>query len=248
MKKYDLFDLSPNPPKDYSKEKYQKKNQELVKELAELQNIMFAECKWSLLIVMQGMDASGKDGAVKKVFSGVNPAGVSVKTFRAPSKDELSHDFLWRVHPWAPAKGMISLFNRSHYEDLVTTKVLGIIDEKKAKKRVEIINDFEKMLEYNKTRVLKFFFHISKEAQQERFEERRTDPKKHWKYNSADLGTTEKWDDYMKTWSEAFESCGPDIPWTIVPSDKNWYKEYVFAHKIVETLKDMDLKYPGLPA
>ena len=234
------------PPQDLVKDKVKKKTEELIEELTELQNLLFAESKWSLLLVLQGMDGSGKDGAVKNVFGGANPSGVSVTSFRAPNKEELAHDFLWRIHKQTPEKGMIKIFNRSHYEDVLVTRVLKFIDDKKAYERFKQINDFEDMLLKNKTVVVKFFFHISPEIQQERFEERRTDPKKHWKYNPEDMKATSDWDKYMGYYNEVFENCSPQNPWTIVPADKNWYKEYIFAKKIVETLRGLEMKYPPL--
>ncbi len=241
-----LFSISTKPPKELSKDKIEKKTEEYIEELKELQNVLFAQGKWSLLLILQGMDGSGKDGAVKNVFSGTNPNGIVVDSFRAPTKEDLSHDFLWRIHKKVPAKGMIQIFNRSHYEDVLVTRVLGLIDDKTAEDRFRHINNFESLLESSHTKVLKFFFHISKEEQQERFEERKTDPKKYWKYNPNDLNATKDWDKYMLYYNEVFEKCSPENTWTVVPADKNWYKEYLFARKIVETLKSLELEYPPL--
>lgn len=246
MSHFDLDQISTRAPEDLSKEVTKNKTALLVDRLEELQNILYAEGKWSLLIVLQGMDASGKDGAVKKVFSAVNPQGVKVKSFKKPTERELAHDFLWRVHQHTPEKGMIQIFNRSHYEDVLVTRVLGLTDDKTAESRFDIINSFEKLLMERGTQILKFYLHISEERQTERFHERLNDPRKHWKYNPNDLKSAENWPDYRHYYRQVFENCGPDIPWIIVPSDQKWYKEYLIAKTIVERLESLNMKYPGL--
>lgn len=246
MKKIDLYEISPYPPKDLEKDDIKDKTKDLVDELKELQNMMYAENKWSLLIVLQGMDAAGKDGAVRKVFRKVNPSGVKVQPFKKPTKEELAHDFLWRVHKHTPEKGMIQIFNRSHYEDVLVTRVLGLCDDKTAEERFEHINNFEKLIQANNTKILKFYLHINEEIQAERFKERLEDPRKNWKYNPNDLKTAESWPEYRKYYMEVFEKCSPEIPWIILPAAKNWYKEYLFAKTIVDTLKSLDMKYPLL--
>lgn len=246
MKKIDLLSLSTRAPEEFDKNETKEKIEQLVTELEELQRLLYAESKWKILIVLQGMDASGKDGAVRKVFRSVNPQGVRVKSFKSPTKEELSHDFLWRIHEHTPENGMIQIFNRSHYEDVLITRVIGLINDKTAYRRFEYINSFEKMLEEQNTKVLKFYLHISEKEQQERFEERLEMEHKHWKFNPNDLETAKKWSEYRKVYQDVFEHCSPEIPWIIVPSDQNWYKEYTIAKTLVNTLKSLDMKYPKL--
>jgi PPK2 family polyphosphate:nucleotide phosphotransferase len=199
-----------------------------------------------VLVILQGMDASGKDGVVRKVFTSMNPQGVQVHSFKVPTTEELNHDFLWRIHHVAPQKGMIQLFNRSHYEDVLITRVHKWIDEKTVKKRMKAINDFEQLLqEHNNTRILKFYLHISPEEQHQRLEERIHNPTKQWKYNEKDFEEAKLWDDYMAAYEDCFEHCN-DVPWTIVPADQNWYKEHVIANVLLKTLEKLDMQYPGL--
>ena len=192
------------------------------------------------------MDGSGKDGAIRNVFSGMNPQGVNVKSYKAPTEEELDHDFLWRIHHHAPAKGMIQICNRSHYEDILVTRVHKWCDEKTAKKRMQAINDFEKLLtDHNNTHILKFYLHISREEQKERLEERIKDPAKMWKYNAKDFEEAKLWDMYMQVYEDCFNNCNA-LPWTIVPADQNWYKEYIIAGQLHKLLKGLDMQYPGL--
>jgi PPK2 family polyphosphate:nucleotide phosphotransferase len=197
------------------------------------------------VIVLQGMDASGKDGATKAIFSSVNPQGVSVTSFKKPSDLERSYDFMWRIHKEVPPKGMIKIFNRSHYEDVLVPMANRAIDTKELKRRFGHINDFERLLEENGTKVLKFYLHISEEEQAERFKERLTNPMKNWKYNPSDSETAKKWPEYRVAYQNTFNYCS-EIPWHIIPSDKNWYKEYLIAKKVAEVLLDLNLKFPNL--
>jgi PPK2 family polyphosphate:nucleotide phosphotransferase len=246
MAKIKLLDISTEPPKKLLKETVKAATEELVKELDELQNLLYAENKWSVLIVLQGMDASGKDGLIRDVMGQMNPLGVKVQPFKAPTEEEMAHDFLWRIHQHAPAKGMIQVFNRSHYEDVLIQRVHKWIDEKTVYERMKAINDFEKLLtEHNRTQILKFYLHISEKEQQQRLEERTEDPRKMWKYNEKDLEEAKLWKQYRKAYEDVFEHCS-DIPWNIVPSDSNWYKEYVVAKTLRDTLKKLKMKYPGL--
>lgn len=246
MGKIKLAEISTRAPKDIDKDKTKQKTLEILSKLDDLQNLLYAESKHAVLIVIQGMDAAGKDGVIRNVFGKLNPQGVTVKSFKAPTAEELSHDFLWRVHGHAPAKGMIQLFNRSHYEDILVTRVHKWCDDKTAKKRIEAINDFEKLLEkHNNTQILKFYLHISPEEQRERLQERIKDPAKQWKYNENDFAEAKLWDIYMQMYEDCFEYCN-DVPWTIVPADQNWYKEHLIASALYETLKSLDMKYPGL--
>jgi PPK2 family polyphosphate:nucleotide phosphotransferase len=241
-----LKDISTRSPKDFDKKETKEKLENILQELDNLQNLLFAESKHAVLVVIQGMDASGKDGAVRNVFGKLNPQGVLVKSFKTPTAEELSHDFLWRIHSHAPAKGVIQIFNRSHYEDILITRVHKWCDDKTAKKRMRSINDFERLLtEHNNTTVLKFYLHISPEEQQSRLDERIKDPTKQWKYNENDFTEAKLWDDYMKMYEDCFENCN-EIPWTIVPSDQNWYKEYIIATTLKDTLKSFDMQFPGL--
>lgn len=212
----------------------------------ELQQLLYAESKHALLIVLQGMDASGKDGLIRDVFSAMNPQGVNVHSFKEPTQEELSHDYLWRVHKVTPAKGMIQIFNRSHYEDVLVTRLLGIVDDNEVEKRFRHINDFEQMLTDCGTIILKFYLHISEEEQQKSFHDRLTDPFKHWKHSRKDKEMAQHWPEFRRYYQEVFEKCSPELPWMIIPSDDNWYKEYLVAKKIVETLKGLDMKYPKL--
>jgi PPK2 family polyphosphate:nucleotide phosphotransferase len=233
-------------PGKFDKEKTKEKTATILEELNELQNLLYAECKHSILVIIQGMDASGKDGAIKNVFGTLNPQGVNVKTFKAPTNEELSHDFLWRIHSHSPAKGMIQIFNRSHYEDILITRVHDWCDDDLAKKRMKAINNWENLIsKHNNTSILKFYLHISYKEQQERLAERMVNPSKMWKYNSNDGNESKFWDSYMKVYEDCFENCN-DIPWTIVPSDQNWYKEYIIARKVLETLSSLNMKYPDI--
>ncbi len=241
-----LKDIATTAPKGFKKEAVKKKTEAILNDLNELQNLLYAEAKNSLLIVIQGMDAAGKDGLTRDVFTSMNPQGVNVKPFKEPTLEELSHDFLWRIHKDAPAKGMIQVFNRSHYEDVLVTRVHGMTDDKTAYKRMEVINDFEKLLtEHNNTTILKFYLHVSHEEQLKRLEARIDDPRKMWKYNVKDFEESKLWDRYRKYYEEVFHHCN-HVPWHIIPADQNWYKSYLVAQEIQKTLKDFKMRYPGM--
>lgn len=246
MAKIILKDISTRAPKEFNKQETKAKTQELLAEIDELQNLLYASSKYSLLIILQGMDASGKDGAIRTALSSINPQGITVKSFKVPTEEEAAHDFLWRIHHAAPAKGMIQVFNRSHYEDVLVTRVHKWCDDKTATKRMKAINNFEQLLtEHNNTHILKFYLHVSQEEQHKRLEERLKDPAKQWKYNEKDFSESALWDEYMKMYEDCFEHCN-DIPWIIVPADQNWYKEYLLVKTIHDTLKTMKMQYPGL--
>jgi PPK2 family polyphosphate:nucleotide phosphotransferase len=246
MGKLKLREIDTRAPKDWDKKETKDKLEGLLQELDELQNLLFAEAQHSMLVVIQGMDASGKDGTVRNVFGKLNPQGVLVKSFKEPTPEELNHDFLWRVHPHAPAKGYIQLFNRSHYEDILITRVHKLVDDKTAHKRMHAINDFERLLsEHNDTKILKFYLHISPEEQHARLEERIKNPAKQWKYNANDLKEAKYWDEYRSMYEDCFEHCN-EPPWTIVPADQNWYKEWVIATAVKDALKEMKMQYPGI--
>lgn len=245
MKRENILDqIDTRAPFSLDKRKIKSETKTMIKELGEWQHKLYAESKQSLLIVLQGMDASGKDGAVRTVFSSVNPLGCRVKPFKKPTELEFSHDFLWRVHKEVPEQGMIQVFNRSHYEDVLIQRVEKWIDEKTVKRRFDYINMFEKLLMEKGTRVLKFYLHISKPEQEKRFQERLTMKHKKWKYNPKDIEVAKKWDQYMEAYESVFTHCSPDIPWVIVPSDQNWYKEYLITSKLLDALRTMNPKYP----
>ncbi len=246
MGKIKLSDISTRAPKDWDKQETKTKTEKILAELDELQNVLFAEHKHSILVVIQGMDGSGKDGVIRNVLGNMNPQGVTVASFKVPTEEEFAHDFLWRIHKLAPAKGMIQVFNRSHYEDILVTRVHKWCDDATAKKRMKAINDFEEMLlQHNNTQILKFYLHVSPEEQQERLKERIGDPTKQWKYNEKDFEEAKLWDVYMQVYEDCFTECG-NMPWTIVPADQNWYKEYIIAKQLADTLKKLDMRYPGM--
>lgn len=248
MPKAKLKTISTRAPKNLNKEHVKKETQKLKFKLEELQNLLYAESKHAILIVLQGMDASGKDGVAKNVFDAVNPMGCRVIPFKKPTELEMKHDFLWRVHQQVPEKGMLHIFNRSHYEDVIIQRVHAWVDEKTIKQRFTAINNFEKLLQENGTIVLKFYLHVSKEEQLVRLQERLSDPTKMWKHNDQDLKERELWDDYMKAYESAFDNCSESAAWNIIPADQNWYKEYLIAKKVVAALEDLKMKFPGLKA
>lgn len=246
MSKINLSKISTRAPKQLDKAEIKEKTAAIVEKLDDLQNLLYASSQHSLLIILQGMDASGKDGAIRKVFGNMTPQGVKVHSFKVPTPREVSQDFLWRVHQHAPQKGMIQIFNRSHYEDILVTRVHGWCDDKTAEKRMKAINDFEYLLtEHNNTHILKFYLHISRERQLERLEERLVIPSKMWKYNENDIKESAHWDTYMNMYEDCFRNCNKP-EWIITPADQNWYKEYIIAKNIYDTLSALNLKYPGL--
>ncbi|MBC7828912.1 MAG: polyphosphate kinase [Chitinophagaceae bacterium] len=241
-----LANISTRAPKDLVKEETKKITAAMLVELDQMQNLLYASSKYAVLVVIQGLDASGKDGAIKNVFGTLNPQGVTVKSFKAPTTEELFHDFLWRIHSAVPAKGMMQIFNRSHYEDILITRVHKWCDDETAEKRIKAINEFEQLLqEQNNTVILKFYLHVSKEEQEERLQERMNDPKKHWKYNPNDAEEAKLWDSYRQMYEECFEKCNQPA-WVIVPADQNWYKEFIIAKTLLDALQGLSMKYPGL--
>ena len=246
MGKIKLTEIDTRAPKGLDKEKTKEKLSTILEELDELQNLLYAESKHSILVVIQGMDGSGKDGVIRNVLGNMNPQGVTVKSYKAPTPEELAHDFLWRIHQYAPQKGMIQVFNRSHYEDILVTRVHKWCDDKIAQKRMKAINNLEELLqEHNATHILKFYLHISPEEQHERLSERMKDPAKMWKYNEKDFEEAKLWDVYMQMYEDCFNNCNTP-EWTIVPSDQNWYKEYIIATTLLDKLKSLEMQFPGL--
>jgi len=223
--------------------------EKLTGRLSELQERLYANGDRALLIVLQGMDTSGKDGTIKSVMSGVNPQGCKVVTFKTPSVEELGHDFLWRVHQKAPAKGQIGIFNRSHYEDVLITRVHGLISDKVVKQRFGQIREFEELLSESGTVILKFFLHISKEEQKKRLEERINNLEKRWKFNTGDLEERKLWDNYQNAFEAMLAATSTDTsPWYIIPANHKWYRNLIIADRIVQALEDMKLKTPSAPA
>lgn len=218
---------------------------DLRKEFIDLQAVLYAERKQSLLIVLQAIDAGGKDSAIRKMTDGVNPQGVEVASFKRPSDLELSHDFLWRIHRRCPAKGMVCVFNRSHYEDVLVVRVDEIVPESVWKPRYEVINQFENHLVQSGTTVLKFFLHISKDEQKERFQDRLDRPEKHWKFESADLEKRAQWDEYQTAFEDMLKKCStPAAPWHVIPADQKWYRDLAIMKVVVKTLKGMNPQFP----
>ena len=213
--------------------------------LRELQQVLWAESQHALLIILQAMDAGGKDGTIRHVFRGVNPQGCQVTSFKVPTSEELAHDFLWRIHKAVPRKGSIGIFNRSHYEDVLVVRVHNLVPPEVWGQRYEQINHFEKLLADTGTTILKFFLYISKEEQKRRFEARLRDPTKNWKFSMGDVKERTYWDDYMQAFEEALSRCStPWAPWYIIPADHKWYRNLVVSQIIVETLQGLDMHYP----
>src|SRR6516225_7237347 len=211
---------------------------EQLKELAKLQNLLYAENRRSMLIILQGMDTSGKDGTIRHVMSGLSPLGVQVKAFKAPTEEELAHDFLWRVHQAVPRAGSIGIFNRSHYEDVLVVRVHDLVPKKTWKARYEQINQFEKMLAKNHVILLKFFLHISKAEQKTRLEARLQDPARYWKFSMHDVEERRHWPGYRKAYEEALTRCSTKLaPWHIVPANHKWYRNLVVAQTVVQALR-----------
>ncbi|HEX2047034.1 MAG TPA: polyphosphate kinase 2 family protein [Acidimicrobiales bacterium] len=220
-------------------------SKDLYDRLASLQERLYAEGERSLLVVLQALDAGGKDGTIKHVFRGLNPAGSRVVSFKVPSAEEASHDFLWRVHAKVPGKGDVVVFNRSHYEDVLIVRVHGLVAEEVWRPRYDFINDFEANLAAAGTRIVKLFLHISKEEQAERFQARLDDPSKHWKFRKGDLAERARWDDYSGAFEEALTRTSTGhAPWYVVPADRKWYRNWAVARILVETLEDMGPQYP----
>jgi len=243
------FSLAKHEPRDASafKDKDEAKADiaEDAKAIDALQDRLFAEGKRALLVVLQGIDCAGKDGTIRAVFNTCGPIGVNVDPFKAPSPEELSHDYLWRVHKVVPGKGLIGIFNRSHYEDVLIAKVKKFAAPEEIERRYEEINQFEKMLSQNGTRILKFMLNISKDEQAVRLRDRVATPEKRWKFNPADLEDRKLWDDYMAAYEIMIERCStPHAPWHVIPSDRNWVRNAAIARIVRETLEEMDPHYP----
>ncbi len=240
-----LSEISTRSPIHFDKAQAQQQTAQWVKRLGELQDVLMAERKHGVLVVLQGMDASGKDGAAKNVFAECNPVGVSTYSFKKPTEEEFAHDFLWRIHKQTPAKGMIQLFIRSHYEDVLIQRVHRWIDEKHVSKRIQAINAFEELLQFdNNTHIFKFYLHISKEQQEKELRQRLEQHDKHWKHNDHDWVERNHWEEYMRCYEDVMNRC--TVPWHIVPVDQRWYRDYVISKILVEHLETLHMQYPTL--
>jgi PPK2 family polyphosphate:nucleotide phosphotransferase len=235
----------PTVDPELDKSATKKRTKKILKEIGKLQYKMYAQNKFSLLIVVQGIDASGKDGVTKSFLRYCFPAGFKINSFKKPTETEASHDFLWRIHQCTPGWGEMQIFIRSHYEDILVPSVKKYLPEETIEQRYEIINNFEKLVESNNTRVIKFFLNVSKDVQKKRLMERINTKKKHWKHKDGDWDTREKFDDYLEVYEEIFNRCNV-VPWDIIPADKNWQKTFYSAKVILKTLKELDLKWPEL--
>jgi PPK2 family polyphosphate:nucleotide phosphotransferase len=241
----DLSEWKTDDAKDVDREEIEARTAENTRAIADLQHRLYAEDKRSLLVVLQAMDAAGKDSTIRRVFGPVNPQGVRVTPFKKPTHEELAHDFLWRIHKHAPARGHIAVFNRSHYEDVLVVRVNELVPKDVWKKRYETINAFEQSLVDSNTRIIKIYLHLSEDRQLEKLRDRLEDPTKNWKFESGDLATRERWDDYMDAYEDAISKCNTsDAPWYIVPTDRKWYRVHAISEIIRSTLEEMDPRFP----
>lgn len=246
-KKIKLSERDPQDTGDFKggKEEGLQALAKLNEKLQELQELLYAEGKHKVLVVLQAMDTGGKDGAIRRVFDGVNPQGVKVASFKVPTPEEVAHDFLWRVHKVVPANGELVVFNRSHYEDVLVVRVHNYVPKEVWSKRYEQINAFEKMLAENGTTILKFFLHISKDEQKERLQARLDDPTKHWKFSVGDLGERKRWDEYQSAYEDALNKTSTEhAPWYVVPANRKWYRDLVISTVLVDVLKGLKMKFP----
>ena len=232
-------------PSSWDKDEIKDLTKALLEEIQEYTKRLHAESKQSILVVLQGMDASGKDGLTRTLFGKTSPTWIDVHSFKKPTDEEFAHDFLWRIHKCTPKKGMISVFNRSHYEDILVPSVFGYIDSQTIDARYDQINQFEKHLEANGTKVIKFYLNLSSEKQEEKLMERINNKEKHWKHSDGDWETREHWNSFMEVYESIFKRCN-DIPWHIIPCDKNWAKLYSAALILRNQLRTMNPQYGGL--
>jgi len=245
--KIKLKDFDPGYCDGLDKKHTKKLTDKLGKRIDELQQLLYANSSHAVLLIFQGMDASGKDGAVRSLFEHVNPAGVDVTNFKVPSELERAHDFLWRVHHAVPRFGSIGVFNRSHYEAVLAERVQEIVPKIIWKQRYGQIIDFERMLVANRVVVLKFYLHISRAEQKRRFEDRFADPRKHWKFSVADMKTRQHWEDYIDAYQDMLNATShADARWHVIPGDHNWYRDYVIAGAVVNALKGLKMTWPKL--
>ncbi len=240
-----LKDFNPDFHEGLDKDATREKTTKLCQRISELQDLLYANARHAVLILLQGMDTSGKDGAAKRVLEFVEPAGVETANFKSPSAEELAHDFLWRIHPRVPRYGHIGVFNRSHYEDVLIVRVMKLQPERVWRPRYDQINAFEKHLVENRVILLKFFLHLSKAEQAERLRARLEDKRKNWKFESADLEMRKRWPQFMRAYEDALNCCSTTwAPWHIVPADRKWYRDYVIARVVVGAMEKLKLKWP----
>ena len=234
-----------DPDDTFGKKRNDDALQKTLRRLRELQHLLYADKRYALLIILQALDAGGKDGTIRHVMSGVNPQGCEVVSFKAPTSEELAHDFLWRIHKAVPNRGNIGIFNRSQYEDVLIVRVHNLVSKEIWRKRYHQINDFEQMLTENGVTILKFFLHISKEEQKKRFEARIEDSSRNWKLSLPDFEERQHWDDYTEAYEEALHRCSTKwAPWYVIPANKKWFRNYLVAELVVQALDRMRLKYP----
>lgn len=261
-KKHSVSDFDSSSTDEITKQEAKEQLIKDVEKLAELQSMLYAQDRYSILVIFQAMDAAGKDGTIKHVMSGINPQGCQVYSFKQPSAEELDHDYLWRINRSLPERGRIGIFNRSHYEDVLIAKVhpeivlsaklpdiktVEDIDADFWKRRYRQINDFERYLTENGTVILKFFLNVSKAEQKKRFAERLNDPAKNWKFSSADIKERRFWDEYMKAYADVLTETSTEIaPWYVIPADNKWFMRYAVGRIICERMKELDLHYPRL--
>ncbi len=240
-----LADIDPDDTGDYSKAEAKPLRREAKDRIEKLQEKLYAEHRQSLLVVLQAIDTGGKDGTIRHVFSGVNPQGCRVWSFKVPTSWEADHDIFWRYHQHTPGDGMINIFNRSYYEEVLVVRVKNLVDKSIWEQRYDQINAFEKILIQNGTRIVKFFLHISKDEQKRRLQARLDDEARHWKFSSADLKERERWDDYQEAFDAAINLCStPEAPWYVIPANNKWYRNFQVAQVIADTLADMDPQFP----
>ena len=245
--KVDLAKLDPRDESAFSGDKVEAKQRidDLTDRLEQLQEVLYAEGKRRVLVVLQAMDTGGKDGVIRNVLDGVNPQGVKVTSFKQPVPTELAHDFLWRVHPCVPGNGEMVIFNRSHYEDVLVVRVHELVPEERWRKRYEHIVAFEKLLADEGTTILKFYLHISKDEQKQRLQARLDEPDKHWKFRHGDLTERKLWSQYMAAYEEAIERTSTKVaPWYVVPADRKWYRDLVILEILTGALEALRMEYP----
>jgi PPK2 family polyphosphate:nucleotide phosphotransferase len=234
-----LADMDPADTLGVDREEAEKHMEEDLRRLTQLQELLYVAGANAVLVILQGTDTSGKDGTIRHVFQGVSPLGCSVAGFGVPSEEELAHDFLWRIHKQCPRKGMLTIFNRSHYESVLVELVHGIVDEKRVRERYEEINAFERMLAREGTIILKFFLNISKGEQEERLNERIKEPDKNWKVNPGDWEDRERWDEFRKAYESMLNHTSTEwAPWAVVPSDRKWFRNYLVAHRLSDVMAE----------
>jgi PPK2 family polyphosphate:nucleotide phosphotransferase len=244
----DLKRIDPGERHGWSKEAAEAATAEQMVRLADLQDRLWAEAKRSVLVILQGIDAAGKDGTIQKVMEAFNPQGCVVAAFKVPTPEELAHDYLWRIHKRVPGKGEIGIFNRSHYEDVLVVRVHHIVPREAWAARYREINEFERLLTDNGTTIVKFFLYIDRDEQRQRFQERVDDPTKRWKFSMADLDERKLWDDYIDAFEDALSKTSPDYaPWYVIPANRNWMRNLAVSSILAETIEDLKPAYPPAP-